>query len=264
MKKTKISINLECFPDEIASFIKDFDIYDSSCSENARVFYIDKDNGYFLKKSSAGVLESEYLMYNFFHTLDLTSSVVRYIKTENNDYLLTEKVNGEDCLNESYLRKPEKLCDVIAESLRFLHSHPYKNCPINNRTDTYIKAVSEGYSKGKYESNLFEGLWEFTSLNEAWGVAKEGMNNLESNVLIHGDYCLPNIILDNWKLSGFIDLGNSGVSDRHIDILWGIWTLKYNLGTFRYTDRFIDCYGKNLINTDKLRCIAAMEMIGEG
>ena len=171
-------------------------------------------------------------MYNFFHTLDLTSSVVRYIKTENNDYLLTEKVNGEDCLNESYLRKPEKLCDVIAESLRFLHSQPYKNCPINNRTDTYIKAVSEGYSKGKYESNLFEGLWEFTSLNEAWGAAKEGMNNLESNVLIH--------------------------------ILWGIWTLKYNLGTFRYTDRFIDCYGKNLINTDKLRCIAAMEMIGEG
>ena len=264
MKKTKISINLNGFPDEITSFIKNSDIYDSSCSENARVFYIDKDNGYFLKKSSINILESEYLMHSYFHTLGLTSPVVSYIKAENNEYLLTEKVNGADCLDEAYLKNPDKLCDVIAECLYFLHSRSYVKCPIKNRTNSYIKAVSEGYSKGKYESDLFEGLWEFTSFTDAWNAAKEGINNLETNVLIHGDYCLPNIILNNWKLSGFIDLGSAGVSDRHIDILWGIWTLKYNLGTFRYTDRFIDCYGRELIDMDKLRCIAAMEMIGEG
>ena len=264
MKKTKITIDPDHFPDEIASFIKDSDIYDSSCSEDARVFYINKDNGYFLKKSTPSVLYPEYLMHGYFHTLDLTSPVVSYIKTENNDYLLTEKINGTDCLDELYLNKPEKLCDVIAESLRFLHSLSHENCPIQDRTDSYIKAFSEGLSKGKYERDLFEGLWEFGSFSDALDAAKEGMDHLETNVLIHGDYCLPNIILKNWELSGFIDLGKAGVSDRHIDILWGIWTLKYNLGTFRYTDRFIDCYGRDLIDKDKLRCIAAMEIIGEG
>ena len=85
---------------------------------------------------------------------------------------------------------------------------------------------------------------------------------MKREVLLHGDYCLPNIILDHWQFSGFIDVGNGGIVDRHIDILWGIWTLKYNLGTTEYTDRFIDAYGRDKVETDKLRFLAAMEMIG--
>ncbi len=37
---------------------------------------------------------------------------------------------------------------------------------------------------------------------------------------------------------GFIDLGNGGVGDRHIDLFWGAWTLFYNLKTDRHTERF--------------------------
>ncbi|MCR5808173.1 MAG: phosphotransferase, partial [Clostridiales bacterium] len=79
---------------------------------------------------------------------------------------------------------------------------------------------------------------------------------------LHGDYCLPNILLNDWKLSGYIDLGNGGMGDRHIDILWGIWTLRFNLGTNKYTDRFMDAYGRELIEPEMLRMVAAMEMIG--
>ena len=122
--------------------------------------------------------------------------------------------------------------------------------------------IGDGYAGGKYEHDLFEGLWEFPSDQAAWEAAREGMSSLERNVLMHGDYCLPNIMLDDWKLSGFIDLINGGVGDRHIDVLWGIWTLKYNLGTGQYTDRFIDAYGQDAINKEKLRCIAAMEIFG--
>ena len=58
-----------------------------------------------------------------------------------------------------------------------------------------------------------------------------------------------------------IDLGCGGVGDRHIDILWGIWTLKFNLGTGKYADRFMDAYGKEMIDPEMLRMVAAMEMI---
>jgi aminoglycoside phosphotransferase len=34
-------------------------------------------------------------------------------------------------------------------------------------------------------------------------------------VLIHGDYCLTNVLLDGWALSGFIDLGRCGVAGRY-------------------------------------------------
>ena len=81
---------------------------------------------------------------------------------------------------------------------------------------------------------------------------------------MYDDYCLPNIMLDNWKISGFVDLVNAGVGDRHIDILWGIWTLKYNLGTEKYDSRFMYAYGRDIIDEEKLRRIAAMEMFGGG
>ena len=50
------------------------------------------------------------------------------------------------------------------------------------------------------------------------------MTDFERNILMHGGSCLPNIGLDNWRFSGLVDLVNTGSGDKHIDILWGIWT----------------------------------------
>jgi kanamycin kinase len=73
---------------------------------------------------------------------------------------------------------------------------------------------------------------------------------------------LPNIILDSWKLSGFIDLGNVGVGDRHVDLFWGSWTLGFNLGTNAYKDYFFDAYGRDKIIPEKINVVAAAEVFG--
>lgn len=262
MQRKKITIDCKGYPEEVASFLKGADTFDSSCSEEARVYYIDKKPGYFLKEAEAGTLKAEYLMHDYFHKIGLTSRVVLYRPETEKDYLITELVSGYDCTHKMYIDEPERLCDTIASVLRKLHDMPIDGCPITNRTDSYVRSVLNGYASGNYEADLFEGLWEFKSDQDAWSYAREGMSLLETDTLIHGDYCLPNIMLDDWNLSGFIDLVNGGVCDRHIDILWGIWTLKYNLGTDRYSDRFIDAYGRELVDEHKLRCIAAMEIFG--
>ena len=79
------------------------------------------------------------------------------------------------------------------------------------------------------------------------------------DALLHGDYYLLNIILDNWRFSGFIDLDHAGLSDRHIDVFWGAWTLWFILRTDAYHNRFLDAYGRNVIDGGKLAAIAAME-----
>jgi kanamycin kinase len=70
------------------------------------------------------------------------------------------------------------------------------------------------------------------------------------------------MLKDDFSLSGFIDLGNGGVGDRHIDIFWGRWTLLFNLGTDEYRDRFFDAYGRDKINFETLKTIAAAEVFG--
>jgi kanamycin kinase len=85
---------------------------------------------------------------------------------------------------------------------------------------------------------------------------------LKADTLIHGDYCLPNVLLDGWRFSGFIDLGNSGVADRHIDLFWGAWTLGFNLHTDAYRGRFFDAYGRDKVDEDLIRVVAAAEVFG--
>ena len=262
MNRVKISIKTEDVPESLIDFIKDADVYDSSCSPNAKVLFVDKGEGYFVKIADGGELEKEAALTAYFNSLNLSAEVLHYSTENGKDYLVTRRVPGEDCINEMYLAEPERLCDFTAERLRALHEIDGSDCPVRDRISTYTAAVEEGLAGKNYEPKLFKGIWEFESFEETVKVAKEGLPELKSEVLIHGDYCLPNIILDNWKFSGFIDLGNGGIADRHIDIWWGIWTLNYNLGTAKYSNRFMDAYGHDLVDEEKLRAIAAMEIIG--
>ena len=47
-------------------------------------------------------------------------------------------------------------------------------------------------------------------------------------MLSHGDFCLPNIFINNDKISGFIDLGRIGIGDKWNDIALCYRSLKWN------------------------------------
>jgi aminoglycoside phosphotransferase len=70
-----------------------------------------------------------------------------------------------------------------------------------------------------------------------------------SHVLIHGDYCLPNVLVDQGRLVGLVDLGRGGLGDPRDDLAAGVWTLHYNFG-HGYARAFLDAYGASVM-TDK-------------
>ena len=202
-------------------------------------------------------------MTAYYHSLGLSAEVLSYIGGDQHDWLLTRRVPGEDCTHQMYRAEPERLCDITAEQLRKLHETRPNGCPVKDRLDAYKAAVRSGLGHGRYDPEQFRELWPFSSEAEARKCAERGLPLLKGEVLIHGDYCLPNILLDNWKFSGFIDVGAAGIADRHIDLLWGIWSLSFNLKTTRFTDRFMDAYGREQIDPDLLRCVAAMEITAD-
>ncbi len=261
MNKTLLSKIPDDFPSEIYDFTDGAKIYDSSCSGEAKVYFIDRDNGYYLKRSGKGMLEKEALMTGYYHSKGIGAEVLDYISGES-DWLLTRALVGEDCVYEGYLSDPKRLCDIIAYELRKLHEIDHIDCPIHDRTADYLTFAQENYLTGNYDKSHFPDSFGYRSAQEAYDVLMNGKSALQSRVLLHGDYCLPNIILDNWKLSGFIDVGNGGVGDRHIDIFWGCWTLWYNLKTDKYRERFLDAYGRDKADEKLLKIIAAAEVFG--
>ena len=154
------------------------------------------------------------------------------------------------------------ILDDGREALREVVRHPGGVCIAALDSENNLWFVRQfRYAMGEDVTELPAGKLEWGE-DPAEAAAREGLPALRSEVLIHGDYCLPNIILQDWRLSGYIDLGNGGLGDRHIDLLWGVWTLNFNLKTTAWTERFLDAYGRDKIDLEKLRAVAAMEMIG--
>jgi aminoglycoside phosphotransferase len=61
------------------------------------------------------------------------------------------------------------------------------------------------------------------------------------HVLVHGDYCLPNVLVEDGKLSGLVDVGLAGLGNPEIDLAAGVWTLQYNYGR-GFARTFLDAY----------------------
>ena len=62
MKRTEICLSKYDYPEIFHKLLEDSKVYDSSCSKAARVIFVDKDNGYYLKCSEKGSLKKEALM----------------------------------------------------------------------------------------------------------------------------------------------------------------------------------------------------------
>ena len=261
MKRTPITPSPSQFPEELLPFLQDAAVYDSSCSPEARVWYLDKGTGFYLKAAAKDTLKTEAELTAWFHSKALAPEVLAYHSTDR-DWLLTQAAGGEDCIHPDYLADPKRLCDTTAQLLRQLHETDFSGCPIPDRTAAYKATAGVNHQAGRFDLDLFFGHWRFSSPEEAWALVQAQEHLLQTDTLLHGDYCLPNIMLDNWRFSAFIDLGNGGVGDRHIDVFWGIWTLLFNLKTDAYCSRFLDAYGRDRIELEKLRLIAACEVFG--
>ncbi|GIP36911.1 aminoglycoside phosphotransferase APH(3') [Paenibacillus sp. J31TS4] len=242
MQRTLVSFDTSAVPSSLQSFLREAVFYDSSCSEDARTYLVKGSTDAYLKIQQAGMLERESRMTEFLHGHRLAPRVLGYASDGQSDYLLTEAVQGEDGTFAEHLAEPVRLARTFGESLRRLHSLSPAGCPFPNRTEELLAAA---YAK--------TGLASF----------RDGEPCSSHEVVLHGDYCLPNIIMQNGAFQAFIDLGSGGVGDRHYDLYLGIWTLSYNLKTDRYRDEFLDAYGRLDVDLERLTLFEQVVELGE-
>ena len=157
--------------------------------------------------------------------------IIAYEKDSENQFLLMSKVQGKMSCDDYYMSRPKELCEYLAQALKLLWSVDISDCPRHITLDDELKEA-----RYRVENNLID-----LSDAEPETYGPNGFENptallewLENNrpdykpVLSHGDFCLPNIFIDDGKLSGLIDLGDIAVNDKWWDIALCYRSLKHN------------------------------------
>ena len=64
----------------------------------------------------------------------------------------------------------------------------------------------------------------------------------EDLVVCHGDFCPPNVLLQEGRVTGYVDLGELGAADRWWDVAVGAWSVGWNFGE-ELEPLFYESYG---------------------
>lgn len=122
MKSTPITLDMTAYPDFLKSYLTDAIIVDRSCSPEATVLYLAKDDGFFLKRAKGGHLAHEAALTAYFHGLGLAPGVLLYERENDLDWLLTKRLLGDDLRHPVYLKTPQRLATSMGSWLRELHA----------------------------------------------------------------------------------------------------------------------------------------------
>lgn len=146
-------------------------------------------------------------------------------------YLLMSRVTGKMSCNEYYMGRPQELLGLLAEALEMLWSVDISDCPRRRDLDTELEEARYRVENGLVDIDQTEpetfGEGGFASPSELLEWLESNKPPIEP-VLSHGDFCLPNIFLNGGAVSGFIDLGDTGIGDRWRDISLCWRSLKHN------------------------------------
>jgi len=155
---------------------------------------------------------------------------------EEKSFLLMSRVYGDMACSEYYLEHPKVLLKALAEALKMMWALDIADCPNLRDLETELAEGKYRVENGLVDvedaepTTFAEGGFEDPAHLLRW---LEENRPVQEPVFSHGDFCLPNVLLTDGKVSGFIDLGDAGVGDKWRDIALCYRSLQHYLdGTF--------------------------------
>lgn len=158
-------------------------------------------------------------------------------------WLVTRALPGRAATDSALGLERVALVRTLAEGLRRFHEAPAGLCPFDFRLDTALDLARRRLEAGRIVPER-DFHTEFAHL-----AARDAVRELErlrpsedDPVVCHGDYCLPNALIEGGRVTGFVDLGELGVADRWWDLAVATWSVTWNLGP-GLEGLFLEAYG---------------------
>lgn len=170
---------------------------------------------------------------------DITAEVVRlewlagrlpvpavrlFVRAPEKAYLLMSAVSGTSAA-AYLLSHPELHAETVASLAHFLrevHSLPVAECPFHAGHAYRLAMARHNLEAGLVDTDDFDEDRVGWTSEQVWS-AMEGLLPLTfDRVVTHGDFSIDNILIEDGRVTGCIDVGRVGVADPYQDlaILW--------------------------------------------
>jgi len=206
-------------------------------AENKNPLYLKIDS-----RASTYSLLQEKLKLDWLKNRLLVAEVLLFAEDENNEYLLLSEMSGVDASDDLLKNDIPQTIEQLTNGLKIIHSLPIEICPFEMRLADKIEIARERMIKGLVEEEDFDEERQGRTAEDLFQGLISTKPTSEDLVFTHGDYCLPNVILENGKLSGFVDLSNAGVADRYQDIALLTRSVWHNFGK-QWEENVFEIYG---------------------
>lgn len=175
-----------------------------------------------------------------------------------NEFLLMTEIEGINASDKSYESMLPQLMQQLAIGLRTVHEVPVEGCPFDQTLHTKIVEARRRVEQQLVDEEDFDQQREGRTAEDLAQELQDLKPETEDLVFTHGDYCLPNIILKDGRVHGFIDWGRAGIADRYQDIALAIRSIGYNFG-HEHVQTFLDAYGLTALDEVKVHYYQLMD-----
>lgn len=176
--------------------------------------------------------EREYQVLEWLKDKLPVPKVLCRVVEDGKDYLLMTKLSGKMSCEEDCLENTDMLAMALAEGITMFQNVDISECPFSSNLDEKLRMAAynvehELVDMENVDPNTF-GKGGFKNPKSLLRWLKKNRPE-EELVFSHGDFCLPNVFLQDGKVSGFLDLGRAGVADKYQDMALCYRSLLHNL-----------------------------------
>lgn len=184
--------------------------------------------------------------------------VIALTEDNENEYLLTSEIKGAPSCDPSFADSMPMLVKLLAEGLRMVHGVDTEGCPFDRSLDVRVKEAEYSVKNRLVNEDKFDEIRRGRKAGDLYRELMATRPSYEELVFTHGDYCLPNIIINNGAVSGFIDMGRGGVADRYQDLALAARSLAFNFDK-KWIPHLFSEYGIDNIDYDRIEFYQLMD-----
>jgi kanamycin kinase len=164
-------------------------------------------------------------------------------------WMVTRAAAGRSAAEPWPEHRRAAVVDAVADMARALHALPAASCPFDRSLRVAVAHARRAAAAGLVDLDDLDPERRGWTAERLLAELDATLPETEDLVVCHGDYCLPNVLLDpdTCAVTALVDVGRLGLADRYADLALAVRSLASHPRNAQfgppYAERFLARYG---------------------